>query len=188
MPDALPAAGTVYADIPGIDAVAVDALEERHGIRAADFELDLAEADHRDQLAEEALVAIALYLGCEPTQADADRRGVVVCPASRTWTADEREGLRQKLADSVEALSTADCPARGDGGAGQGVCASRAQHRSLLIAAGQAQANIDALLLKLDAEEADRVRRARSARWSRRAARSSCAWIGSRRWRRSTCR
>ena len=160
VPDALPAAGTVYADIPGIDAVAVDALEERHGIRAADFELDLAEADHRDQLAEEALVAIALYLGCEPTQADADSRGVVVCPASRTWTADEREGLRQKLADSVEALSTADCPARGDGGAGQGVCASRAQHRSLLIAAGQAQANIDALLLKLDAEEADRVRRA----------------------------
>ncbi len=160
VPEALPAAGTVYADLPGMDYVAAEALEERHAIRAADFELELAEADHRDQLAEEALVAIALYLGCGRTQADADSRGVVVCPASRTWTADEREGLRQKLAESVEALSTADCPARGDGGAGQGVCASRAQHRSLLIAAGQAQANIDALLLKLDAEEADRVRRA----------------------------
>ncbi len=159
VPDALPAAGTVYADLPGIDSVAAEALEERHGIRSADFELELAEADHRDQLAEEALVAIALYLGCGRTQADADSRGVVVCPSSRTWTADEREGLRRKLAESVEALSTADCPARGDGGAGQGVCASRAQHRSLLIAAGQAQANIDALLLKLDAEEADRVRR-----------------------------
>ena len=161
VPDALPAAAAVYADLPGIDSVAADAFEEGHAIRAADFELELAEADHRDQLAEEALVAIALYLGCGRTQADADSRGVVVCPASRAWTADEREGLRQKLADSVEALSTADCPARGDGGAGQGVCASRAQHRSLLIAAGQAQANIDALLLKLDAEEADRARRAR---------------------------
>ena len=160
VPEALPAAGTVYADLPGIDSVAAEALEEWHAIRAADFELELAEADHRDQLAEEALVAIALYLGCGRTQADADSRGVVVCPASRTWTADEREGLRRKLAESVEALGTADCPARGDGGAGQGVCASRAQHRSLLIAAGQAQANIDALLLKLDAEEADRVRRA----------------------------
>ena len=39
------------------------------------------------------------------------------------------------------------------------MCASRAQHRSLLIAATQAQANIDALLLKLDAEDADRGRR-----------------------------
>ena len=67
--------------------------------------------------------------------------------------------MRQRLADSVAALSTQDCPARGAGGAGQGVCASRAQHRSLLIAATQAQANIDALLLKLDAEDADRGRR-----------------------------
>ena len=104
-------------------------------------------------------MAIALYLGCEATRADADRRGVVVCPASRAWTAAEREGLRQRLADSVAALSTQDCPARGAGGTGQGVCASRAQHRSLLIAATQAQANIDALLLKLDAEDADRGRR-----------------------------
>lgn len=160
VPEALPAAAAVYADLPGIDAVAAEAFEERHAIRSADFELELAEADHRDQLAEEALVAIALYLGCGRTQAEADSRGVVVCPASRTWTADERDGLRRKLADSVEALGTADCPARGGGGSGQGVCASRAQHRSLLIAAGQAQANIDALLLKLDAEEADRVRRA----------------------------
>ena len=159
VPDALPAPGAVYGDLPDIDPDVAASLEASHAVRAAEFDIQLAEADHRDLLAEEATVAIALYLGCEATRADADRRGVVVCPASRAWTAVEREGLRQRLADSVAALSTQDCPARGAGGAGQGVCASRAQHRSLLIAATQAQANIDALLLKLDAEDADRGRR-----------------------------
>ena len=159
VPDSLPAPGTVYGDLPDIDPDVAASLEASHAVRAAEFDVQLAEADHRDLLAEEATVAIALYLGCETTRADADRRGVVVCPASRAWTAAEREGLRRRLSDSVAALSTADCPATGAGGAGQGVCASRAQHRSLLIAATQAQANIDALLLKLDAEDADRGRR-----------------------------
>ena len=159
-PDSFPAAGGAYADLPGVDSDVVASLEASHEIRAADFELQLAEADHRDRLVEEALVAIGLYHGCEPARADADRRGVIVCPASRTWTAAEREGLRQRLADSVGALSTADCPARAEGGRGQGVCPSRAQHRSLLLAATQAEANLDAVLLKLDAEDADRERRA----------------------------
>jgi len=159
-PDSFPAAGGAYADLPGVDSDVVASLEASHEIRAADFELQLAEADHRDRLVAEALVAIGLYHGCEPARADADRRGVIVCPASRTWTAAEREGLRQRLADSVSALSTADCPARAAGGRGQGVCPSRAQHRSLLLAATQAEANLDAVLLKLDAEDADRERRA----------------------------
>ena len=159
VPDSLPAPGTVYVDLPDIDPDIAASLEASHAVRSAEFDVQLAEADHRDLLVEEATVAIALYLGCEATQADADRRGVVVCPASRSWTAAQREGLRQRLADSVEAMSTADCPARGADGMGQGVCASRAQHRSLQIAAAQAQANIDALLLKLDAEDADRARR-----------------------------
>ena len=158
-PDSFPAAGAAYADLPGVDSDVVASLEASHEIRAADFELQLAEADHRDRLVEEALVAIGLYHGCEPARADADRRGVIVCPASRTWTAAEREGLRQRLADSVSAMSTADCPARAGGGLGQGVCPSRAQHRSLLLAATQAEANLDAVLLKLDAEDADRERR-----------------------------
>ena len=159
-PDSFPAAGGAYADLPGVDPDVVASLEASHEIRAADFELQLAEADHRDRLVEEAMVAIGLYHGCEPARADADRRGVIVCPASRAWSAAEREGLRQQLADSVAALSTADCPARGEGGVGQGVCPSRAQHRSLLLAATQARANLDAVLLKLDAEDADRERRA----------------------------
>lgn len=159
-PDAFPEPGSAYADLPGMDPDAVASLEASHEIRAADFELQLAEADHRDRLVEEAMVAIGLYHGCEPARPDADRRGVIVCPASRTWTAAEREGLRQRLADSVSALSTADCPARAGGGLGQGVCPSRAQHRSLLLAATQARANLDAVLLKLDAEDADRERRA----------------------------
>lgn len=160
VPDAFPAAGNAYAGLPGIDPDLIASLEASHEIRAADFELQLAEADHRDRLVEEAMVAIGLYHGCEPAQADADRRGVIVCPASRTWSAAEREGLRQQLADSVAALSTADCPARAAGGLGQGACPSRAQHRSLLLAATQAEANLDAVLLKLDAEDADRARRA----------------------------
>ena len=159
-PDAFPEPGSAYADLPGMDPDAIASLEASHEIRAADFELQLAEADHRDRLVEEALVAIGLYHGCEPARADADRRGVIVCPASRTWTPAEREGLRQRLADSVSALSTADCPARAGGGLGQGVCPSRAQHRSLQLAATQARANLDAVLLKLDAEDADRERRA----------------------------
>ena len=159
-PDAFPDPGRAYADLPGLDPALIASLEASHEVRAADFELQLAEADHRDLLVEEALVAVALYHGCEPTRADADRRGVIVCPASRTWTAAEREGLRQRLADSVGALSTADCPARAGGGLGQGVCPSSAQHRSLLLAATQARANLDAVLLKLDAEDADRERRA----------------------------
>ena len=159
-PDAFPEPGSAYADLPEMDPDAIASLEASHEIRAADFELQLAEADHRDRLVEEALVAIGLYHGCEPARADADRRGVIVCPASRTWTPAEREGLRQRLADSVSALSTADCPARAGGGLGQGVCPSRAQHRSLLLAATQARANLDAVLLKLDAEDADRERRA----------------------------
>ena len=159
-PDSFPEPGRAYADLPGMDPGVAASLEATHGIRAADFALQLAEADHRDRLVEEAMVAIGLYHGCEPARADADRRGVIVCPASRTWTPAEREGLRQRLADSVEALSTADCPARAGGGFGQGVCPSHAQHRSLLLAATQAQANLDAVLLKLDAESADRGRRA----------------------------
>lgn len=159
-PDSFPAAGGAYADLPGVDPDVVASLETLHEIRAADFELQLAEADHRDRLVQEALVAIGLYHGCEPTRAGADRRGVIVCASSRTWTAAEREGLRRRLADSVAALSTADCPARAGGGPGQGVCPSRAQHRSLLLAATQARANLDAVLLKLDAEDADRERRA----------------------------
>ena len=160
VPDAFPAAGGAYADLPGVDPDVVTSLEALHEIRAADFELQLAEADHRDRLVEEALVAIGLYHGCEQARADADRRGVIVCPASRTWTAAEREGLRQQLADAVAALNATDCPARAGGGRGQGVCPSRAQHRSLLLAATQAEANLDAVLLKLDAEDADRARRA----------------------------
>ncbi len=159
-PDSFPEPGRAYADLPGMDPDAVASLEANHEIRAADFELQLAEADHRDRLVEEAMVAIGLYHGCEPTRADADRRGVIVCPASRAWTAVEREGLRRRLADSISGLSTADCPARAAGGLGQGVCPSRAQHRSLLLVATQAQANLDAVLLKLDAEDADRERRA----------------------------
>ncbi len=159
-PDAFPAAGRAYADLPGMDPDLVASLEASHEVRATDFELQLAEADHRDRLVEEAMVAIGLYHGCEPARADADRRGVIVCPTSRAWTAVEREGLRQQLADSVAALGTADCPARGAGGLGQGVCPSRAQHRSLLLTATQARANLDAVLLKLDAEDADRERRA----------------------------
>ena len=158
-PDAYPAPGSAYSDLPDLDPDVATSLEESHRRRGLAFEVELAEADHREQLVEEALVAVALYLGCEDTQADADTRGVVVCPASRPWTAAEREGLRQRLADSVANLSTADCPAAGPGGAGQGVCASEAQHRSLAAAAAQAQANIDAVLLKLDAEDADRARR-----------------------------
>ena len=160
VPTAFPAAGGAYADLPGVDPDVVASLEALHEIRAADFELQLAEADHRDRLVEEALVAIGLYHGCEQARADADRRGVIVCPASRTWTAAEREGLRQQLADAVAALNATDCPARAGGGLGQGVCPSRAQHRSLLLAATQAEANLDAVLLKLDAEDADRARRA----------------------------
>ncbi len=159
-PDAFPAAGDAYADLPGVAPDVVASLEAFHDIRAADFELQLAEADHRDRLVEEALVAIGLYHGCETARADADRRGVIVCPSSRTWTPAEREGLRQRLADSVTTLSTADCPARAAGGLGQGVCPSGAQHRSLLLAATQARTNLDAVLLKLDAEDADRERRA----------------------------
>ena len=159
VPELLPAPGRVYTDLPDMDPAVADSLEASHAVRSAEFDVQLAEADHRDLLVEEATVAIALYLGCETTQADADSRGVVVCPASRTWTGAEREGLRRRLADSVNALGTQDCPARGANGLGQGVCASRAQHRSLQIAATQAQANIDALLLKLDAEDADRERR-----------------------------
>ncbi len=159
-PDSFPEPGRAYADLPGMDPDAVASLEANHEVRAADFELQLAEADHRDRLVEEAMVAIGLYHGCEPTRADADRRGVIVCPASRAWTAVEREGLRRRLADSISGLSTADCPARAEGGLGQGVCPSRAQHRSLLLVATQAQANLDAVLLKLDAEDADRERRA----------------------------
>ena len=158
-PDAYPAAGSVYADLPKIDPDVASSLEDSHELRGAEFAVQLAEADHREELVEEALVAVALYLGCEETRADADSRGVVVCPASRSWTAAEREGLRERLADSVADLSTADCPATGPGGVGQGVCASEAQHRSLAAAAAQAQANIDAVLLKLDAEDADRERR-----------------------------
>lgn len=160
VPNAFPAAGGAYADLPGVNPDVVASLEASHEIRAADFELQLAEADHRDRLVEEALVAIGLYHGCEQARADADRRGVIVCPASRTWTAAERQGLRQRLADAVAALNATDCPARAGGGRGQGVCPSRAQHRSLLLAATQAEANLDAVLLKLDAEDADRARRA----------------------------
>ncbi len=158
-PDAYPAAGSAYADLPELDPALATSLEESHRRRGLEFEVELAEADHREQLVEEALVAVAMYLGCEDTLAAADARGVVVCPASRSWTVAEREGLRQRLADSVADLGTADCPATGPGGAGQGVCASEAQHRSLAAAAAQAQANIDAVLLKLDAEDADRRRR-----------------------------
>ena len=160
IPDAFPAVGNAYADLPGIDPDVTISLEALHGIRAADFELQIAEADHRDRLVEEALVAIALYHGCEPARADADRRGVIVCPNSRTWTPAEREGLRQRLADSVSGLSSTDCPATAAGGLGQGVCPSSAQHRSLLLAATQAEADLNAVLLKLDAEDADRERRA----------------------------
>ena len=159
-PDAYPAAGDAYADLPGIDPAVATSFEAFHAVRAADFEVQLAEADHRERLVEEALVAIALYHGCEMTRAEADRRGVIVCLASRTWTPAEREGLRQRLADSVSALSSAECPAQGGGGLGQGVCPSRAQHRSLDLAATQARTNLDAVLLKLDAEDADRERRA----------------------------
>ncbi len=159
-PDSFPDPGRAFADLPGMDPDLARSLEALHAVRAADFELQLAEADHRDRLVEEALVAVGLYHGCEPARAEADRRGVIVCPASRAWTAAEREGLRQRLAESVAALSTADCPARARGGMGQGVCPSRAQHRSLQLAATQARANLDAVLLKLDAEDADRARRA----------------------------
>ena len=149
----------MYGDLPDIDPDVAASLEASHAVRAAEFDVQLAEADHRDLLAEEATVAIALYLGCEATRADADRRGVVVCPASRAWTAVDGRVCGSGWPTRSLRSAPQDCPARGAGGAGQGVCASRAQHRSLLIAATQAQANIDALLLKLDAEDADRARR-----------------------------
>ena len=152
-PTALPAAGTVYRDVGSLTAEQATELEEAHALRAAEFEVQLAEADHRERLAEEALVAIALYSGCEDDQDDADRRGVVVCPSSRSWTADEREGLQSKLQDSIANLNTVDCPA------GTGACPSQAQHRSLTLAVAQAEANLQALWLKLDAEEADAERR-----------------------------
>ena len=151
-PTALPAVGTAYGDL-SLTAEKVTEYEEGHALRAAEFELQLAEADHRERLAEEALVAIALYSGCEDDQDDADRRGVVVCPSSRSWTADEREGLQSKLQDSIANLNTVDCPA------GTGACPSQAQHRSLMLAVAQAEANLQALWLKLDAEEADAERR-----------------------------
>lgn len=153
-PTALPAAGTAYRDLDSLTPAQVAALEEAHALRAAEFEVLLAEADHRERLAEEALVAVALYAGCEDDQDDADRRGVVVCPSSRSWTADEREGLQSKLQDSIASLNTVDCPA------GMGACPSQAQHRSLMLAVAQAEANLQAVWLKLDAEEADAVRRA----------------------------
>ena len=152
-PTALPAAGTVYRDVGSLTPEQAIEREEEHALRAAEFEVQLAEADHRERLAEEALVAIALYSGCEDDQDDADRRGVVVCPASRSWTADEREGLQSKLQDSIANLNTVDCPA------GTGACPSQAQHRSLMLAVAQAEANLQALWLKLDAEEADAERR-----------------------------
>ena len=152
-PTALPAAGTAYQDLDGLTPAEVTALEEAHALRAAEFEVQLAEADHLERLAEEALVAIALYAGCESDQDDADRRGVVVCPSSRSWTAEEREGLQSNLQDSIAALNTVDCPA------GPGACPSQAQHRSLLLAVAQAEANLQGLWLKLDAEAADGARR-----------------------------
>ena len=152
-PTALPAAGTAYRDLDSLTPEQVTGLEEAHALRAAEFELKLGEADHRERLAEEALVAIALYSGCEDDQDDADRRGVVACPSSRSWTADEREGLQGKLQDSIADLNTVDCPA------GTGACPSQAQHRSLMLAVAQAEANMQALWLKLDAEEADGERR-----------------------------
>ena len=153
-PTGLPDAGTAYQDLDSLTAEQVTELEEEHAVKTAEFELQLAEADHRERLAEEALVAIALYSGCEDEQDDADRRGVVVCPSSRSWTADEREGLQRKLQDSIADLNTVDCPA------GTGACPSQAQHRSLMLAVAQAEANLQALGLKLDAEEAEAVRRA----------------------------
>ncbi len=158
-PDGFPPENGVFAGLGTLAPDVVQSLGEGHAVRAAAFEMQLAEAGHRELLVEEARVAIGLYLGCELDQDAADRRGVIVCPTSRTWTAAEREGLRNRLIDAVNDLSTQDCPAAGAGGAGQGRCASLAQHRSLLVAASQAQANLQALLLKLDAEDADRGRR-----------------------------
>ena len=119
-PDAFPEPGSAYADLPGMDPDAIASLEASHEIRAADFELQLAEADHRDRLVEEAMVAIGLYHGCEPARADADRRGVIVCPASRAWTAAEREGLRQQAGGLGERAEHRRLPGAGRGRPGPG--------------------------------------------------------------------